>query len=69
MPYWDETHQTAAQRDKTIIELRKRGYTYRQIAKAVGMAPSSVQQAMARIAAGRPGRALRLGQKRRSKTL
>jgi DNA-binding CsgD family transcriptional regulator len=46
---------TPFERDRAIVELRKRGYTYRQIGKAVGMSPSSVLYAWRRLAAGGPG--------------
>jgi len=55
VPYYDDTHQTAPQRDKTILELRKRGYSYRAIGKAVGMDGSGVLRSLRRIEAGGPG--------------
>jgi hypothetical protein len=56
MPYWDETHQNAPQRDQTIIELRKRGYSYRAIGKHVHMSANGVMHSLRHIQAGRPGR-------------
>jgi transposase-like protein len=56
MRYYDDTKQTAPQRDQTILALRRRGYSYRAIGKAVGMNHSSVIAALRRIEEGRPGR-------------
>lgn len=55
MPYYSDTRLTPAQRDKAIIELRQRGYTYRQIGRAVGMDGSGVLRAWRRLEAGGPG--------------
>ena len=55
MRYYDPTHQTAQQCDQTIIELRKRGYSYRVIGRQVGMDASSVLRALRRLEAGGPG--------------
>ena len=38
-----------------IVELRKRGYTYRAIGKAVGMDGSAVMRALRRLQAGGKG--------------
>jgi DNA-binding CsgD family transcriptional regulator len=56
MPYYDDTKQTADQRDKTILDLRKHGYTYRAIAGKLGMTPAGVLYALHRIQDGRPGK-------------
>jgi lambda repressor-like predicted transcriptional regulator len=56
MPYYDQTGQTTPERDQTILDLRKRGYTYRAIAKKVGMSPRGAQQVIERLQTGRPGR-------------
>lgn len=55
MPYFDEYPQNAPQRDQTILDLRKRGYSYRAIGKAVGMDGSGVRYALLRLQAGGPG--------------
>ena len=55
MPYCDDIRLTAAQRDKTIIELVQRGYTYRFIGQAVGMDASEVMRAWRRLQAGGNG--------------
>jgi hypothetical protein len=47
---------SGATRDALIVKLRRQGATYRQIGARVGMSPTSVGYALARIAAGRPGR-------------
>jgi DNA-binding CsgD family transcriptional regulator len=47
-------------RDELIVKLRRQGLTYRQIGEAVGMSPTSVGHALARIAEGRPGRGPRI---------
>jgi hypothetical protein len=52
---YDETGLTPYQRDEKIVELRKRGYTYRRIAGLVGMSPSGVLDALRRIGEGRLG--------------
>jgi len=40
---------TPFERDRAIVELRKRGYTYRAIGKAVGMDGSAVMRALRRL--------------------
>jgi hypothetical protein len=55
MRYYDETRQNAAQCDATILELRRRGLSYRAIGRAVGMDASGVYRALQRIQAGGPG--------------
>jgi hypothetical protein len=55
MRYRDDTHLTPAQRDRTIIDLRKRGLSYRAIGKQVGMDGSAVMRAWRRLEAGGPG--------------
>jgi hypothetical protein len=55
MGYYEDTGLTSFQRDELIVKLRKRGYTYRQIAPRVGMSPNGVMQALRRIGEGRPG--------------
>jgi hypothetical protein len=49
----------AADRDRMIIDLRKRGKSYRAIGKAVGLTESGVRYALIRISEGRGGRAPR----------
>lgn len=49
----------AAERDKVILELRKRGWSYRKIGQHVGMSANGVMHALRRIQQGRQGRALR----------
>jgi hypothetical protein len=39
MSYYDDTGLTPYQRDQLIVALRRRGYTFRQIAPRVGMSP------------------------------
>jgi hypothetical protein len=56
MSYYDRTGLTPYQRDQLIVELRRRGYTLRQIAPRVGMTPGGVLRAVRRIGAGRQGR-------------
>ena len=51
----NEVQLSPARRDKMILELRKRGYTYRAIAKHVGMSPNGVMHAWRRLAAGGKG--------------
>jgi hypothetical protein len=46
---------TPYERDRAILEMRKRGHTYRAIGRAVGMSPSSVLYAWRRLTAGGPG--------------
>jgi hypothetical protein len=48
--YYDATGLTAPQRDDQIVRLRCWGYSYRGIAKVVGMAPQGVLQALRRVA-------------------
>ena len=50
-----DVEMTPFVRDEMIINLRKHGYSYRAIAKAVGMSPGSVHAAYRRLAAGGPG--------------
>ena len=57
MTYYDNIGLTTWQRDQLIVLLRRRGFTYRQIAGRVGMSPSGVLRALQRIGQGRPGRA------------
>jgi hypothetical protein len=57
MTYYDDTGLTRYQRDKMIVDLRRRGWTYRQIAPRVGMSPGGVLRALRRIGEGREGRA------------
>jgi hypothetical protein len=47
---------SAATRDEWIVTLRRRGATYKQIGRAVGMSEKSVGHALRRIAEGRPGK-------------
>jgi SOS response regulatory protein OraA/RecX len=53
------TERNAAERDKLILALRRKGYTYAQIGKALGMSKTGVRYALIRISAGREGRAPR----------
>jgi hypothetical protein len=46
----------AAQRDKMIVEMRRRGWTYKRIARKIGMSENGVAASLKRIAEGRPGR-------------
>jgi hypothetical protein len=55
MRYHTDTQLTPYLCDKKIIELRKRGYTYRAIGRAVGMDASAVYRALRRLEAGGPG--------------
>jgi DNA-binding CsgD family transcriptional regulator len=57
MSYYDDTGLTPYQRDQLIVALRRRGYTFRQIAPRVGMSPGGVLKALRRIGEGRLGRA------------
>ena len=57
MGYYEDTGLTAMRRDDMIVDLRRRGFTYRQIAPRVGMSPAGVLRALRRIGEGRPGRA------------
>jgi DNA-binding CsgD family transcriptional regulator len=45
----------AAERDETILRLRLQGYSYRQIAKVVGMSANGVMHSLRRMQGGRPG--------------
>jgi len=49
----------AAERDRIILELRSRGWTYARIGRASGMSVSGVRSSLVRIYQGRPGRAPR----------
>jgi hypothetical protein len=55
MPYYGEIHLTPYERDQKILALRRRGYTYRAIGKAVGMSANGVMHALRRLQAGGPG--------------
>jgi hypothetical protein len=55
MRNYSDTQMTPYLVDQTILELRKRGYSYRAIGRAVSMSPSSVHAAYRRLAAGGPG--------------
>jgi hypothetical protein len=57
MGYYEDTGLTPYQRDQLIVQLRRRGYSYRQIAPRVGMSPGGVLRALQRIDEGRQGRA------------
>jgi len=50
----------AAERDRLIAEMRRKGWTYKCIAKHTGMSISGVRSSLVRMAQGRPGRAPRL---------
>ena len=56
----DEVGLTAQQTDDLIVTMRRAGYTLTAIAQRVGMSPSGVHRALARISDGRPGRAPRV---------
>jgi hypothetical protein len=43
-------------RDALIVALRRKGWSYQRIGRAVGMSAGSVGYALERIAEGRPGR-------------
>jgi DNA-directed RNA polymerase specialized sigma24 family protein len=49
----------APERDKLILELRLRGWSYRAIGKRVGMSANGVMHSLRRMAEGKPGRAPR----------
>jgi transposase len=51
----------AVQRDETIIALRRRGLTHKQIAKRVGMSESGVTRALERIRMGGFGQGMTRG--------
>jgi transposase-like protein len=55
MGYYEDTGLTPFQRDELIMQLCRRGYTYRAIARQVGMSPNGVLQALRRIGEGRLG--------------
>ena len=55
MGYYEDTGLTAMQRDDMIVDLRRRGFTYRQIAPRVGMSAGGVLRALQRIGEGRRG--------------
>jgi hypothetical protein len=46
---------TPYHRDRMIVELRRRGYSYRRIGRAVGMDGSAVYRAFQRLQAGGEG--------------
>jgi hypothetical protein len=46
----------ADERDKKIAELRRRGMSYRDIGKQVGMSANGVMHSLRRMAENRPGR-------------
>ena len=46
----------AAERDRMIYELRRRGWTYARIAKSTGMSVSGVRSTLIRVQQGRQGR-------------
>ena len=50
-----DVQMTPFVRDEMILDLRRKGHTYREIGRAVGMSPSSVLQAWRRLQAGGPG--------------
>jgi hypothetical protein len=50
-----DVQMTPFVRDEMILDLRRKGHTYREIGRAVGMAPSAVHAAYRRLAAGGPG--------------
>ena len=57
VPPVDVPFMTAPERDELIVKLREAGYSYRRIARMVGMrSAGAVQHALERIAEGRPGR-------------
>jgi DNA-binding CsgD family transcriptional regulator len=53
------TERSAAEKDRLILELRRKGYTYAQIGKALGMSKTGVRYALVRMQQGRSGRATR----------
>jgi hypothetical protein len=55
MVHYRDNPLTPSRRDAAILELRRRGYTWRAIGKAVGMDGSSVYRAWHRLAAGGNG--------------
>jgi hypothetical protein len=48
--YYEQTQLTAPQGDEMIVRLRRKGWTYRRIGKAVGMSANGVMQALRRMA-------------------
>lgn len=55
----DDLHRIqipAEERDKLILDLRRRGWTYARIGKYVGMSANGVSASLVRIQEGRPGR-------------
>jgi hypothetical protein len=55
MAYYSDVQLTPFQRDELITSLRKRGYSYRAIGRAVGMSANGVMQAWRRLEAGGAG--------------
>jgi hypothetical protein len=56
-PAPDVPFMTSAEKDAMIVRLYEAGYSYRRIARAVGMrSAGAVASALDRIAEGRPGR-------------
>jgi len=49
----------AHERDKMIMELRLRGWSYRAIGKRVGMSANGVMHSLRRMSEGKEGRAPR----------
>jgi hypothetical protein len=47
---------TAAERDRLIYDLRRRGWTLKRIAREVEMTPAGVSKALSRILAGGLGK-------------
>ena len=45
----------AQERDRLILQMRRRGFTYAQIGQRVGMSESGVRRALQRIREGRFG--------------
>jgi lambda repressor-like predicted transcriptional regulator len=56
---WRPSMMSSDARDDLICELRRRGWTYRQIGLHVGLSERGASAALARIAEGRPGRPMR----------
>jgi transposase-like protein len=48
--------RSAAEKDRLILDLRRKGYTYAQIGKALGMSKTGVRYALIRMQQGRTGR-------------
>jgi hypothetical protein len=55
MAYYDKIHLTPYERDRAIVDMRKRGFSYRRIGKAVGMSANGVMLAWRRLQAGGQG--------------